>query len=53
MWALIDGVAGIMLGCVAALAILAIRVSASRAVVTWRMSEAPASHDKKAENILV
>lgn len=38
MWALIDGVAGIILGCAVSLIILAIRGSARRAVVTWRTS---------------
>lgn len=38
MWPLVDGVAGIMIGCAISLIILAIRISASRAVVTWRTS---------------
>lgn len=53
MWALIDGVAGILLGCALSLIILAVRTSASRAVVTWRMSDAPASRGREAEKISV
>ncbi len=53
MWALIDGAAGVILGCVISLVILVIRISASRAVVTWRMSEAPARHDKETQKALV
>ena len=56
MWALIDGVAGIILGCAVSLIILAIRISASRAVVTWRMQpeqvRAQARHDKETGKIL-